>query len=437
MKKILNILVILALTVVYSSCKNEVDDVFDKSSALRMQEALKNYKEVLVAPTNGWLMAYYGNTDYGGYNMLVKFNEDNTVKVASEIYGTGVTQTSHYKMEQSAGVVLSFDEYNSIFHYFSDPANPDGIGAKGKGMEGDLEFRIVSATAEKIVMTGKKHGATIVMTPIGTDWDEYLNQVGEVDENMKCANYQLIIGDNSYNATLSYRNLTINTIDENGEAAEIEAPFIVTTEGIAFYKEVNINGTALNGFKNVEGGLEYPEINNSSIILKAIVPPINQQFVNNLWATSFSNLGEFGQYYWAYMRDNVLPTINQYYAGTVTYYYFGKYSSYFGSVYSLVGYRGVNSFDYELIDEDMISLTYNSTGGTANGRTFAGSGFLYAASFLNCPFGATYQGVPVTRTFKVTTDNIKNPTEIILTDVNQPANTIRLTSNDISNPLIN
>ena len=230
---------------------------------------------------------------------------------------------------------------------------------------------------------------------------------------------------------------TINTIDDNGEAAEIEAPFIVTTEGIAFYKEVNINGTALNGFKNVEGGLEYPEINNSSIILKAIVPPINQQFVNNLWATSFSNLGEFGQYYWAYMRDNVMPTINQYYAGTVTYYYFGKYSSYFGSVYSLVGYMGVNSFDYELIDEDMISLTYNSTGGTANGRTFAGSGFLYAASFLNCPFGATYQGVPVTRTFKVTTDNIKNPTEIILTDVNQPANTIRLTSNDISNPLIN
>ena len=46
MKKVLNILFILALTTVYTSCNNEVDDVFDKSSALRMQEALKNYKEV-------------------------------------------------------------------------------------------------------------------------------------------------------------------------------------------------------------------------------------------------------------------------------------------------------------------------------------------------------------------------------------------------------
>ena len=73
MKKILNILLILALSVIYTSCSNEVDDVFDKSSALRMQEALKNYKAVLTAPANGWLMEYYGNTDYGGYNMFVKF----------------------------------------------------------------------------------------------------------------------------------------------------------------------------------------------------------------------------------------------------------------------------------------------------------------------------------------------------------------------------
>ena len=50
MKKTLNILLILALSVIYSSCSNEVDDVFDKSSALRMQEALENYKTVLTTP---------------------------------------------------------------------------------------------------------------------------------------------------------------------------------------------------------------------------------------------------------------------------------------------------------------------------------------------------------------------------------------------------
>ena len=31
----------------------------------------------------------------------------------------------------SASIVLSFDEYNKVIHFFSDPANPDGIGDNG------------------------------------------------------------------------------------------------------------------------------------------------------------------------------------------------------------------------------------------------------------------------------------------------------------------
>ena len=137
MKKILNILMILALTVVYTSCSNEVDDVFDKSSALRIQEALKNYKTILTTPANGWLMEYYGNTDYGGYNMFVKFSDNDMVEVANEVYGAGKTATSHYKLEQSGGVILSFDEFNEVFHFFSDPDNILEIADKGNGMEGD------------------------------------------------------------------------------------------------------------------------------------------------------------------------------------------------------------------------------------------------------------------------------------------------------------
>lgn len=45
-----------------------------------------------------------------------------------------------------------------MIHFFSDPANPDGIGDNGKGMEGDLELRVLTATADSVVMLGKKRG---------------------------------------------------------------------------------------------------------------------------------------------------------------------------------------------------------------------------------------------------------------------------------------
>lgn len=47
MKKVLNILLLLTAVFTYSSCTNEVDDIFDKDSALRMGEKLVETKNLL------------------------------------------------------------------------------------------------------------------------------------------------------------------------------------------------------------------------------------------------------------------------------------------------------------------------------------------------------------------------------------------------------
>ena len=137
------------LTLLLSACTYRIDDVFDQSSAIRVREEIARTGEILAGAQNGWVMEYYAATKYGGYNILCKFNEDNTVAVQSEIFGEKVV-TSHYKIDQSQGVVLSFDEYNEIFHYFSTPSNPDGIGTNGDGMLGDFEFRVLSVSADEI-----------------------------------------------------------------------------------------------------------------------------------------------------------------------------------------------------------------------------------------------------------------------------------------------
>lgn len=137
MRKLYNILIALVAIASFASCTGEVDDIFDRSSADRMTEAIATDRQMLVDAPNGWLMQYFCEDTYGGYNVFVKFNDDNTATVANEVFDLGNRETSHFKLEQSMGVVLSFDEYNELFHFFSTPANPNGIGDDGIGMRVD------------------------------------------------------------------------------------------------------------------------------------------------------------------------------------------------------------------------------------------------------------------------------------------------------------
>ena len=154
---------LLVGVVSFAACTPEVDDAFDQSAAERVEMKMKECREVLTSAPNGWRMEYYAARTYGGYNVLCKFEGDN-VTVASEKAGSTqnagvgsdgkvITATSHFSIIQSQGVLLSFDEYNDVFHYFSDPKNPD-YGVAGEGMEGDFEFRVVSATPEKVELVG-------------------------------------------------------------------------------------------------------------------------------------------------------------------------------------------------------------------------------------------------------------------------------------------
>jgi len=444
MRKIINMLLAsMAAVGIYTSCTPEVDDVFDKSSAERIEDALAADKQILVSAQNGWKMEIFGNKDFGGYNLFLKFANDNTVEVASErTYdaetgeGADVRVTSHYKLEQSAGPILSFDEYNELIHFYSDPVNAEGMGTNGKGFEADLEYRILSASADSVVMTGKKHNNKIVLTPLaaGTDIAQTIKDIAKIKSEMESGNYTVTVGSKVYPASLSYRNLTIVTTNEAGERLDVKIPFVITQEGYKFYEPVTIDGHTMTGFKFVANSLEFPEFSDNSVILTAIVPPINEQFVNTIWFPSFSTLGAFGQTYWSYMNENVMPIVNGVYAGTLDYFYFGYEDGDFGAIYRIIGYWGVNGFDYELIGEDEIALTYNAAKNASNGATFIGSGFLNMAGYLVAPFGCTYDGQPLTRTFKITTDNIKKPSWVLLTDKNNPDNTIYMTAAEVYRP---
>jgi hypothetical protein len=188
-KKFLSVIffgAVLAMSL--GSCKNEIDDVFDQDAAARMNTALSTYKDVLTAPSNGWVMEYFATDAEQGYTFLMKFDKNGSVNIAAKNTYTSnkmAQETSLYQFIGDDGPVLTFNSYNNLFHRFSTPEAIDGM-SNGVGHGGDYEFIVMNASADSVKLQGKKAGYTQYMYPVtsGTSWEDYFNQLDTIDVKM-------------------------------------------------------------------------------------------------------------------------------------------------------------------------------------------------------------------------------------------------------------
>ncbi len=422
MKKLYNLLFMTA-AIVLAACTNEQDDLFNDSSANRADAAIVANRNILTDASNGWLMEYYPEAyqGYGGYNVLVDFETDGTVKVASEFYSPEDVETSLFTVKQSAGIVLSFDTYNEIFHMFSDPSDPLGWGGSGYGLEGDYDYQILEATAEKVVLKGKKTGGIAVLTPMTQDWSEYIASIQESEAVMAANKLQLEINSTPIPVTISYRTLTF-TYEEGGNSTSKTASYIVTPTGYKFYQPIEILGNEIEGFTYNVADDSFTTIGSVAATMLKIVPPINEQFVAGDWFIKFSTLGNFGQTYFNHVKTNFLDPMGE----QLQYAFIGSmlYGS-FGFNFNSSGYAGLLGLDYELIGEDKIALVFSFTG-QGNGVWYHNNaGFSYLLNVF---------GYSAARVFTLTTDNIKNPSYVTLTEDGNPNNVITLFANTVMNP---
>ena len=428
MKKFLFALHALVLVFCLSSCVREVEDIFDHSAAERIQIAMDEFRDILTSAENGWAVEYFGaphSLSYGGYTLLFRFNQDSTVVAASEQYIAPMDSArSHFKLEQSAGIILSFDEYNKIIHYFSDPINPDGLGDTGEGFAGDFEFRIMSADKDEIVMKGKKHGARIVMTPLKKDvnWLDYLKNIKNVESEMVYSSYKLYMLGDTISVTPQNRSF-IFRYTEPGDTAEQtkQICFIVTEKGLRLYdtfvyKSDSITSDSLTGFLFEENKDMYHSFESESTILAPELPSLVEQFLNvdNSWWIAYSNLGTFGQECWDKVQaaiDEMDPK-KEVMSSACLKTKSNKFSLYFKC--KMAGYLYIST---KQLGDDRILMTYN--GGDKNGLAYYKDGFNWAIE----PF-ASEEG----RTFTLETDRLKKPSYIVLRDENNPDNVIKVTA---------
>lgn len=191
MKKILSFFAIAAVVCGFSSCATEQENVFDKSAAERMDQALTDYTARLKDSKGGWIMEYYPNEEQDPVLIAVRFNADGSCtmgmnnKETSYVY---LEDISLWQMIADNGPVLSFNTYNECLHTYATP-DPNYIPSTGVydgdgyGYEGDYEFNVISCEqdADHIMLKGKKRGTYIRMSrlPEGTDFEEYLNDIEE------------------------------------------------------------------------------------------------------------------------------------------------------------------------------------------------------------------------------------------------------------------
>ena len=442
-----------------TSCVDEVGDVFESdggpSADYRINKQMREFREVLLSAENGWVIEYYGAPEsysYGGYNIIVKFNADSTATALSEqMYknsngSRAAAVKSHFKIEQSGGCILSFDEYNSVIHYFSNPVNPDGLGEKGIGFDGDLEFRILTSTKDEITMTGKKHGAKIHMHPLaaGQDWWGYFDTVKSVESEMVFSSYNLYLGGDTITVTPDNRSFIFSYKEFNAEVDSLEEVarqicYIVTPEGIKLYKSFSIErdsveADTVTGFKFIEDADFYPTFNDSTSRLVPALPSLSEQLFNadKTWYITYSNMGEYGQAKWDIAKaliDDAKETMT---AASL------KMQSSKPCIVFTSRDKKKKTYTFgfyvttKQYGDNLIRLSLDAI---ENKKSCYGEGYYYYT-----PGQDSYQGYdqivdpfakPLAdggRTFILSTDRLKKPTYIKMVDENDPTNVITVLS---------
>ena len=168
------------------ACSPETDNVFGDSPAERHQQAAAQYTAILEGAADGWVMDFYpGEGEYGGIAYTARFTGgkatlsceqtiDNTAVDGrtTGVYPAGQEVTSYYRILNGRGIMLSFDTYNPLLHYWSQPSGTDY-----DGLAGDYEFTFVSASPDSVVLRGVKHGNLLRMYPLGQQAATYLQAV--------------------------------------------------------------------------------------------------------------------------------------------------------------------------------------------------------------------------------------------------------------------
>lgn len=234
-----------ALATTLVSCSPETENVFGDSPAVRQQQACSQYYQILEGNDYGWAVDFYPSSlEYGGIAYTARFF-DGQVTLACEQaidnrsvsgrYAVGQEVTSDYRIVNGRGVMLTFDTYNALLHYWSQPSGTDF-----DGYASDYEFTFVSACADSVVLRGVKHGNLLRMYPLQQSASDYITEVLAMRARLADTTRKRIVVDGATIPATVMENHMEYTLDGTYR----DMPYVYTSKGLRFYQPVVINGVS-------------------------------------------------------------------------------------------------------------------------------------------------------------------------------------------------
>lgn len=436
MKKIFFYIMFAVAGLSLQSCLHDDDEIFDKSAAERINEAVANAKEVLTSSQEGWVMHYYVGQEYayGGLNLAMKFT-DGKVQMYNETAknsdGSYKSVVSTYKITRDQGPVLAFDTYNDLLHVYGDPAGSGPTDVDG--WEADYEFVIMNISEDQntITLKGKKFNNTIVLERLNRPVAEYFDAATKMAESLTNAGVlAYTVGDKKAKFYPGSSEYSVKYVDDKGEAASLTVPYTSTDKGILFNEPIELFGDTLKGINAKDTATVNDALTAKTIVASndeskifSLSKDLNDIFQAGNWYLALSNMGEVAgpglQSFIDGCKESEGEVVNTCYIGT----YSGNYGFYF-----LSGrFKGMATFavDAPISEPDVITFNFNgydSTFGFSNGEYYA----------TYCNFGDAY--TPFLSTFKLSADDVNNPTVMTLTDQNNAKNVIKLVKEPVLVP---
>ena len=250
MKKSLKNTVLLALAMSLSFCSKNDDDNTGNDSVTRVQNPAL-MKELTASP-EGWKLTYVSPDDsFGGYNFLMKFDDQGKVTMLSDLSATATPTTSGYStQEEGRGLVLSFIGNNQIHRLADALQGAASIAHIGKvyqflytGKEGNnLKFQNL--------LLG--NNASVVFQPAtAADWSRtpalYKN-IAPLSNN--ASHYYLKVSPTTGSPTTYPIEFTNRVLSLKNTPSKIATS--ATENGIAFHRAFTLGGQPFNELKRVE-----------------------------------------------------------------------------------------------------------------------------------------------------------------------------------------
>ena len=436
MKKIFFYIMFAVAGLSLQSCLHDDDEIFDKPAAERINEAVANAKEVLTSSQEGWVMHYYVGREYayGGLNLAMKFTDGKVQmynETAKKSDGSYISAVSTYKITRDQGPVLAFDTYNDLLHVYGDPAGSGPTDVDG--WEADYEFVIMNISEDQntITLQGKKFNNTIVLERLTRPVAEYFDAASKMAESLTNTGIlAYTVGDKKAKFYPGSSEYSVKYVDDKGEVASLSVPFTSTDKGVLFNEPIELFGDTLKGINAKDTATVNDVLTANTIVASndeskvlSISHDLSDIFQANNWYLALSNMGEVAgpglQSFIDGCKESEGEVVNTCYIGT----YSGNYGFYF-----LSGrFKGMATFavDAPINEPDVITFDFNgydSTFGFSNGSYYA----------TYCNFGDAY--TPFLTTFKLSPDDVNNPTVMTLTDQNNAKNVIKLVKDPVLYP---